>query len=100
MEIRFLRLHPDCFGTGREHKLNLVRRLATGRGNEWMIGSARAGTHSREALLRARDLGRSCCARSPERAWESCVFRLTRTGSKIAFLMSDWLEVRLGNQGF
>jgi hypothetical protein len=44
-----------------------------------MIGSARAGTHRREALLRARDLGRSCCARSPERAWETCVFRLTKT---------------------
>lgn len=39
-------------------------------------------------------------AHSRERAGEKCVFYLTETGSKIAFLMSDSVEVRLGSQGF
>ena len=39
-------------------------------------------------------------ARSPERAQGPCIFLLTLTGSKIAFLMPDSLEVRRGSQGF
>jgi hypothetical protein len=39
-------------------------------------------------------------ARSPERALRSRVFFLTLTGSKIAFVMPDLLEVRLDSQGF
>jgi hypothetical protein len=45
MEIKtFLRLPTDCFGTGSEHKLNLLRRPSRARGSKWMSGSANAGT--------------------------------------------------------
>ena len=44
----------DCFGTGREHKLNLLRRLFGARGSKWMSGPAGAGTTSREAHVRRR----------------------------------------------
>ncbi len=52
--------------------------------------------HAERHVMRAEmvDTG----ARSPERAGEKCVFYLTETGSKIAFLMPDSLEVRLGSQ--
>jgi hypothetical protein len=55
-----------------------------------MSGSARAGTISREAYLRAVILNR-CNARSHERAPEICAFLLTKTGSKIAFVRPDLL---------
>jgi len=39
----------NCFGTGREHKLNLLCGLLGVLDSKWMSGSARAGTTSREA---------------------------------------------------
>jgi hypothetical protein len=39
----------NCFGTGREHKLNLLCGLLGALDSKWMSGSARAGTISREA---------------------------------------------------
>ena len=48
------RLTTNCFGTGREHKLNHLRRLSGARGSKWMSGPAwDAGTTSREALVRS-----------------------------------------------
>ena len=43
------RLSTNCFGTGREHKLNLLCGLLGALDSKWMSGSARAGTISREA---------------------------------------------------
>ena len=46
------RLTTNCFGTGREHKLNHLQWLFGALGRKWMSGSARAGTTRREAPLR------------------------------------------------
>jgi hypothetical protein len=56
--------------------------------------------HRREAPVRAAESGRFVVRAPPKRASGELCFLLTKTGSKIAFLMSDSLEVRLGNQGF
>jgi len=43
----------NCFGTGREHKLNLLRRPYRARDSKWMSGSAKAGTTAERHTLRA-----------------------------------------------
>src|SRR5437868_9312762 len=65
MEIKtFLRLPTDCFGTGREHQLNLLRRPSRARGSKWMSGSANAGTTAERHQMRAEDLDRKVRALS------------------------------------
>jgi len=65
MEIKtFLRLPTDCFGTGREHQLNLLRRPSRARGSKWMSGSANAGTTAERHQMRAEDLDREMRALS------------------------------------
>ena len=56
--------------------------------------------HRREAQVRAAGSGRFAVRAPPKRASGELCFLLTKTGSKIAFLMPDSLEVRLGSQGF
>jgi hypothetical protein len=53
MEIKtFLRLPTDCFGTGSEHQLNLLRRPSRAPGSKWMSGSANAGTTAERHQMR------------------------------------------------
>ena len=56
--------------------------------------------HRREAHVLAAGSAKVRRARSSEARLRRIFFSLTKTGSKIAFLMSDSLEVRLGSQGF
>jgi hypothetical protein len=56
--------------------------------------------HRREAHVRAAGSAKVRRARSSEVRLRRIFFSFTKTGSKIAFLMPDSLEIRLGSQGF
>ena len=63
----------NCFGTGREHKLNLLCGLLGVLDSKWMSGPARAGTISREATAADGNvLITSYCALSRARPEVSC----------------------------
>ena len=65
-----------------------------------MSGSAKAGTTAERHTCELR-APKQIVVRAPhKRASGEICFLLTKTGSKIAFLMPDSLEVRLGIQGF
>jgi hypothetical protein len=70
------RLTTNCFGTGRDHKLNHLGRLFGARDSKWMSGPASdAGTTRREALVRRNETNPDHRnARSPERAQRTRVF--------------------------
>ena len=57
MEIKaLLRLSSDCFGTGREQQLNLLRGPYRGLRQLMDVRFCRSRNHSREAPMRAKDL--------------------------------------------
>lgn len=83
--VKLQRLSPNCFGTGSEHKLNLLCGLLGVLDSKWMSGSARAGTISREAnTAYGNVLIRSRSAPSGARPEMLC-FSLDR----------DWVENRI-----
>jgi hypothetical protein len=88
----------DCFGTGREHKLDLLCGLFGVLDCKWMSGPAGSRDHQPRGTGAQTEIPAKSIARSHERAKESCAFLLTKTGSKIAFLSPGLLGARLGSQ--
>ena len=71
------RLITDCFGTGRDHKLNHLRRLSVVRGSKWMSGPAgMQGPPAVRHKVRSNEPRSSKCALSRARP-ENSRFLLT-----------------------
>ena len=58
----------NCFGTGREHKLNLLCGLSGALDSKWMSGSAGAGTKAE----------RHCCAKEDPDQTKSALSKARR----------------------
>src|SRR6266576_1592453 len=109
MEIKtFLRLPTDCFGTGREHQLNLLRRPSRARGSKWMSGSAKAGTTAERHQMRAEDLdgevraltsapGHVCFSLTEDLHGCRSVAKATRTALRIPVKCQGHLDFSLGH---
>jgi hypothetical protein len=69
----------DCFGTGREHKLNLLCGLFGVLDCKWMSGPAGSRDQKPRGTGAQTEIPIKSIARSPERAKEPCAFLLTKT---------------------
>src|ERR1017187_1119491 len=69
----------DCFGTGREHKLDLLCGLFGVLDCKWMSGPAGSRDHQPRGTGAQTEIPAKSIARSHERAKESCAFLLTKT---------------------
>src|SRR5207253_5802940 len=100
MEIKIPRLSSNCFRTGREHTLIFCdgpQRPETVNGCPVL---RRQEPPPRGTRARLRVPTGSTVRAPPKRASGESFSPLTKTGSKIAFVMPDFLEVRLDSQGF
>ena len=68
-----------CFGTGREHKLNLLCGLFGVSDCKWMSGPAGSRDQKPRGTGAQTEIPIKSIARSPERAQEPCAFLLTLT---------------------
>src|ERR1017187_6222633 len=69
----------DCFGTGREHKLDLLCGLFGVLDCKWMSGPAGSRDHQPRGTCAQTEIPAKSIARSHERAKECCAFLLTKT---------------------
>ena len=66
--VPLTRLSSNCFETGREHTLNLLRRLLSARGSKWMSGPARMqGSSAARQSCATNDFDQPQCALSTAR---------------------------------
>ena len=72
-----------CFGTGREHKLNLLRRLYGARGSKWMSGSATMQEPSAERHMCAAKDPDQIDSALPRARPETSGFSVDRIGSSL-----------------
>ena len=82
------RLSPNCFGTGSEHKLNLLCGLFGALDSKWMSGSASRNHQPRGTVALGGALIRPT-ARSPERAKDTSCFSLDRDLHGCRLLVSN-----------
>ena len=83
------RLPSICFGTGREHNLNLLRGLFGVSNSKWISGSAESRNHQPRGTVAQRQILIKPIARSPERAQKILCFSVDK----------DWVENRVRQAG-
>jgi len=75
--MKILRLPPNCFGTGSEHKLNHLRRPIKGLRQQMDVRFCESRDHRREAYRRAVNLLYRFLRAPPKRASGDVCFLLT-----------------------